>query len=122
MNKKILLIRLTCLLPAVAAGADFYPDTRAYNLAHGRVVFTEHCLHCHQQGRKGAPVLDDLNDWLPRLNQPLTELIRRAVQGHEDMPPKGDLDLSDQEVAAAVAFVIDHTRNLAVAQLDGLRL
>ncbi len=101
-------------------GADFFADTRAYNLAHGRVVFTEHCLQCHERGRRGAPILDDLDDWLPRIDRSLAELIQHALDGHEDMPAKGDLDLPDQDVAAAVAFVVDRTRNLAIEQLDNL--
>ena len=115
----MLLIGMTGLLPGMAVGADFFADTRAYNLAHGRVVFTEHCLECHGRGRKGAPILEDL-EWLPRIEQSLAELIQHAVEGHDDMPPKGDLDIPDQDVAAAVAFVVDRTRNLAIEQLNDL--
>ena len=42
---------------AIAADMQFDSDTRAHNLAHGRAVFSKHCLRCHEQGRQGTPEL-----------------------------------------------------------------
>jgi cytochrome c5 len=121
------LNRLTsvCLLLVLSLGAGasttgYERDTRAYNLAHGRVVFSEHCLRCHEQGRKGAPMIDEAGDWAVRLQQPLDELIRHAIHGHGDMPARGDLELNDQQVAAAVAYVVNRTRLMVADQLDEL--
>lgn len=111
---------------ALAAGqgiaVDYTSDTRGYNLAHGRVVFEQYCTQCHETGRLDAPVFGDVADWSQRLEQPLDSLVRHAIEGHGRMPPKGDLALSDQQVAAAVAFVVERTRNLVqtVDDLDSL--
>jgi cytochrome c5 len=94
-------------------GASYDPETRAYNLAHGRVVFTGKCLECHEHGRRDAPVLGEVDDWRGRLDQPLSTLIEHAIQGHGDMPARGYHDLSDQQVAAAVAYVVDRARLIA---------
>ena len=108
---------MMCLTPCVLAAPSGYAgDTRAYNLAHGRVVFTEHCLRCHESGRRDAPVVGDSDDWKARIGQPLETLIRHAIDGHGCMPPRGDQDISDQDVAAAVAFVVDRVRLIAVAE------
>jgi len=99
-----------------AAPPGYERDTRTYNLAHGRVVFTDKCLRCHESGRKGAPVFGDTNDWLARLEQPLDKLIEHALVGHGDMPARGDQDISDQDVAAAVAYVVNRTRVIAAGE------
>jgi cytochrome c5 len=103
-----------------AGSAGFESDVRAYNLAHGRVVFSEKCLTCHEGGRKGAPVLGETEDWRERLDQPLDTLIEHAIGGHGRMPPRGDQDLSDQDVAAAVAYVVNRAR--VIAALEGQQI
>lgn len=103
-----------------ASTATLGQDTRAFNLAHGRVVFNEHCLSCHEQGRKGAPMLGESAEWVSRLEQPLATLISHAIEGHGDMPARGDTDLTDQDVAAAVAYVVDRTRRLFDEHLNEL--
>jgi len=94
-------------------------DTRSYNIAHGRVVFTRHCLRCHGEGRDNAPLPDNPADWTGRLDQPLDQLIRHAIEGHGDMPARGETNLVDQEIAAAVAFVVHRARLVAAEQMQG---
>ena len=115
----LMLVAHAFMAPCQAAPPGYESDTRAYNLAHGRVVFTEHCIRCHGSGRGGAPVLGDTGDWDERLEQPLDMLIEHAMLGHGRMPPRGELDLNDQDVAAAVAYVVDRARMIAAAE-DGL--
>lgn len=103
-------------LPVHATPPDYRSDTRAYNVARGRVIFVDQCLRCHEGGRKGAPVLGDVEDWRARLQQPLDTLIAHATQGHGKMPPRGDLPISDQDVAAAVAYVVERARLIAAEQ------
>lgn len=109
---------LTGLAYAVSPG--YGSETRSYNLAHGRVVFNDHCLSCHEAGKKGAPVVGELADWLGRIDRPLDHLINNAIQGHGDMPPRGDTDLTDQDVASAVAYVVDRARIVVADQLGAL--
>lgn len=105
---------------AVATPAGYEADTRSYNLAHGRVVFTRHCLRCHEQGHQGAPMLDEPDDWLARLEQPLETLIEHAINGHDDMPARGETELNDQAVAAAVAYVVNRARIIVAERLESL--
>lgn len=114
-------LALVCILmalasaPAFSAPPGYERDTRGYNLAHGRVVFNEHCVGCHAEGVHGAPVPGDPGDWSDRIDQPLSELIAHAIQGHGDMPARGETELVDQEIAAAVAYVVSRARMV----LDG---
>lgn len=101
--------------PCSAQSPGYTSDTRAYNIAHGRVVFTSRCLECHESGRRGAPMLDDAEDWKDRLEQPLSTLIAHAIEGHGRMPPRGDQALSTQDISAAVAYVVDRTRRVVAS-------
>lgn len=117
----LFLVLLGCLSqPALSNPPGYEGDVRKYNLAHGRVVFSEYCVRCHEGGRRGAPVLGDIPDWRDRLEQSLPMLIRHAIDGHGDMPPRGDTMLDDQDVAAAVAYVVNRTRVLAAIEGDSL--
>ena len=107
-------------LPSLAQASGYERDTRAYNLAHGRVVFMDKCMRCHKSGKKGAPVLGESDDWMERLEQPLDTLIEHAISGHGDMPARGDEDVSNQDVAAAVAFVVDRTRKIIISDVNSL--
>ncbi|MGE5318712.1 MAG: c-type cytochrome, partial [Hyphomicrobiaceae bacterium] len=47
-------------------------------------------------------------DWGPRISQGYETLIKHALGGIRQMPPRGgDSDLSDTEVARAVAYMAD---------------
>ena len=65
-------------------------------------------------------MLGEPADWLARLDQPLDALIDHAIQGHGDMPARGDTELSNQEIAAAVAYVVYHGRIVVAEQLNEL--
>lgn len=90
-------------------------EPRQYNLGLGRVVFTGQCIKCHGEPESGAPQLGSVNDWEGRLKTPLPILVKHAVNGHGRMPPKGGLEnLTERDVSAAVAYVVDRSRLLFV--------
>jgi cytochrome c5 len=66
---------------------------------------------CHGTGVAGAPKLGDKADWMPRLTQGKQVLYEHAIKGYTGakgvMPPKGGAtNLSDEEVRAAVDFMV----------------
>ena len=94
-------------------------DVRSYNLGLGRWVFTQQCLNCHSTGVLGAPRFRKPADWSTRLDQGLPTLIEHTINGHGEMPPKGGFEkLTEREVAAAVAYVVDQSRR--ILQQSGL--
>ncbi len=101
----------------VATSLGYDRDTRAYNLAHGRVVFKGHCMRCHDDGSEGAPVFGEPDDWSTRIDQPLSVLIEHAIEGHGNMPPRGDTGLADPEIASAVAYVANRAKILLGKQV-----
>jgi len=115
--------------PSTAARVDksqVSPDEPAapgYDLQLGEAVFINTCLACHGKGVYHAPVFGNAADWEPRLKQDLNTLIGHAINGHRGMPPKGGFFLlSDQEVAAAVAYAVDRSKKILLAMKRKKRL
>lgn len=90
---------------------------RYYDLSLGKRVFTGKCLVCHGDEHSGAPQYGDRESWEARLAQGRETLIAHALYGHGQMPAKGGLEsLTDEEVAAAVAYVHDRSQRLFANQ------
>jgi cytochrome c5 len=72
----------------------------------GQEVYDAVCSSCHGSGALGAPKFDSKGDWAGRLGQGYDTLVKHAIEGLRQMPPRGgDDDLSDIEVARAVAYM-----------------
>ena len=76
----------------------------------GEQVYNAACFACHGAGVGGAPKLGDGAAWAPRIAQGEATLIKHALEGFQGkagvMPPKGGrVDLSDDEIIAAVKFI-----------------
>jgi cytochrome c5 len=72
----------------------------------GQEVYDAVCTSCHAAGALGAPKFNNKGDWGPRIGQGYDTLIKHAIEGIRQMPPRGgDGDLSDVEVARAVAYM-----------------
>ena len=78
----------------------------------GEAVYNVACLACHGAGVAGAPKVGDAGAWEPRLAQGMEVLIEHAINGFQGdagvMPARGgNASLSDEEVAAAVEFMVN---------------
>jgi cytochrome c5 len=72
----------------------------------GQEVYDAVCSSCHSTGALGAPKFDSRGDWAGRLGQGYDTLVKHAIEGLRQMPARGgDSDLSDIEVARAVAYL-----------------
>ncbi len=77
----------------------------------GPQVYNGACLACHGAGIGGAPKFGDAASWASRIAQGMATLNKHALEGYTGeagyMPPKGGrVDLSDDEVVAAVEYMI----------------
>jgi len=88
--------------PAAAPAAAASPGEATYNKV---------CFACHAQGIAGAPKTGDAAAWEARIAQGNDTLYKHAIEGFTGqagmMPPKGGaVDLSDDDVKAAVDFMV----------------
>ena len=100
---------------APAAGAAAAVDTAGADLAMGQTVYQGKCQACHATGAAGAPKLDDQANWEPRIAKGMDVLVKNAIEGFKGevgfMPPKGGFaSLTDEEVAASVAYMVSEAQ------------
>ena len=74
-------------------------------------VYNTICKACHEAGVAGAPKTGDKAAWAPRIATGMATLIKVATEGKNAMPPRGgDATLTDEELKAAVEFLIGKAR------------
>lgn len=99
---------------AGVSGQAQQPAAAAPDTAQGEAIYKKSCLACHGTGAAGAPKLGEPDTWAPRIAQGMDTLVQHAIGGFKGakgyMPPKGGfMSLSDAEVSAAVAYMVDES-------------
>ena len=83
--------------------------------ADGKAVYDQACMACHAQGVAGAPKFGDTEAWTDRLAKGMETLYENSINGFQGeagmMPPKGGFtNLSDDEVKAAVDYMVENAQ------------
>ena len=77
--------------------------------ASGEDVYRTRCALCHDSGATQAPRVGQPNDWRHRVEKGRAGLLRSALEGVRDtamLPRAGFRDLGDNDVAAAVDYML----------------
>lgn len=87
----------------------------AADLSAGEAVYKQSCFACHGTGVAGAPKIGNKGAWAPRIEKGMDTLVKHAIHGFQGssgvMPPKGGRsDLSDEQVADAVAYMVSESK------------
>jgi cytochrome c len=73
----------------------------------GQKVYQQACQMCHEAGVAGSPMTGDAAGWADRIAKGRDMLLSNAINGIGVMPAKGgQMQLSDEEVASAVDYLI----------------
>lgn len=104
---KIRIFTGAALATLIASGGAFAAD--------GEAVYNSACMACHAQGVAGAPKLGDAEAWADRIDQGMDTLYENSINGFQGeagvMPPKGGFaNLSDEEVKAAVDYMVENAQ------------
>ena len=76
----------------------------------GEAVYNQACVACHSSGAAGAPIVGQVDQWSERLAKGRDALHQSGLQGVEGtsmMAKGGRADLSDEQVMAAVDYMIE---------------
>ena len=100
---------------AASVAAAAAPAQVAAAEVSGESVYNTACLACHGAGVAGAPRVGDVAGWQPRIGKGLDILVDNAIKGYQGeagvMPARGgNASLSDEEVIAAVEFMVDNSQ------------
>ena len=72
----------------------------------GEEIVNQSCSACHGSGMMESPKLGDSGAWSARIAQGYDTLVKHAIEGIRMMPARGgNADLSDHEIAKAVAYM-----------------
>lgn len=101
--------------PEPAAAAAEQPAQETAQAADGKQVYENACFACHGTGAAGAPKLGDVPAWAERIAQGEDVLYKHSIEGFQGntgvMPAKGGRgDLSDEQVKAAVDYMVEQSQ------------
>ncbi|MEE4110333.1 MAG: c-type cytochrome [Halieaceae bacterium] len=91
---------------AVDAASTTGPETAAID---GEAIYNQACVACHASGVGGAPVVGDVDSWSPRIAKGIEALHNSGINGIAGtamMAKGGRADLSDQQIMAAVDYMV----------------
>ncbi|MGN4191967.1 c-type cytochrome [Burkholderia gladioli] len=72
----------------------------------GKALYDSVCVACHAAGVLGAPKFGNKADWAPRLKDSMDTVYNYALHGKGAMPPKGGSNAPDDQVKAAVDYMV----------------
>ena len=87
-------------------GSALLLATAPARAADGKAVYDKTCVACHATGVANAPKLGDKAAWAPRVATGKDALMSSVVKGKGAMPPKAGAVLKDDEIAAAVDYML----------------
>ncbi len=102
--------------PAAVEAAK--PAAKAAEPAHaaapaaggGKALYDKACVTCHAAGVAGAPKLGDKAAWAPRIATGMDAMLKVSITGKGAMPPRGASTASDDELRAAVQYMVDASK------------
>ena len=89
-------------------------DAAGAGKVDGKKIYDASCAACHSTGVAGAPKVGDKAAWAARIKQGNNTLYDHAIKGFQGktgmMPPKGGSSASDEEVKAAVDYMVSASK------------
>lgn len=79
----------------------------------GESIYNQACMACHSSGAGGAPIVGQVDQWSERLAKGRDVLHQSGIKGIEGtsmMAKGGRADLSDEQVMAAVDYMINNSQ------------
>ena len=116
MNKRLIVIVIVVLIPALIACGDAINPTPAATavpyiepafgsqLADGQALFGQYCAGCHGQNGEGLGPFPALNSAQHAYAHPDWEFIALIKQGRNGMPPFAD-KLSDEQITLIISRI-----------------
>ncbi len=86
-------------------------DESAKKSDPGKPIYEKTCAICHASGAAGAPVFGDKDAWGQVTSKGMAAVYKNALNGKGAMPPRGgNMNLKDDEVKAAVDYMVNHSK------------
>lgn len=111
---RLLVLALSVLFAANAASSSHHPEEFLNSIRgknnEGRQIVQHFCSNCHAVKPLipvGAPAINSVSDWDPRIKQGLQQLLRHTEEGLGMMPARGGcFECSDKQLQMAVLAML----------------
>lgn len=89
----------------VAEAAAAPAEDLAVNV--GEELYNKQCMACHATGLLNAPKYGDAAAWAPRIEKGLDTLTMHSAQGFNQMPAQATNGVTEEQVHAAVEYMVN---------------
>ncbi len=73
----------------------------------GAEVYNQACVMCHAAGISNAPLVHNQEQWNERKEKGMDVLLKNAISGINQMPPRGlCMTCSDEDLQAAIDYMM----------------
>lgn len=76
----------------------------------GKKLYEATCQMCHAAGISGAPKFGSKEEWAPRIATGMDAMMETVFEGKNAMPARGASTASDDELRAAVQYMVDNAK------------
>ena len=80
------------------------------SLSFGQKTYEESCATCHGNPAIGAPVLGDKGAWSKVTEKGMDKVYHNGINGINSMPPKGGIDLNDEQMKEIIDYMINSSK------------
>jgi cytochrome c5 len=91
---------------ATAPAAPAAEATATANAA-GEKLYNALCFSCHATGLLNAPKFGDKQAWAKYADSSIDTMLKNAIHGVGAMPPRGGSQATDEELRAAIVYMVD---------------
>lgn len=89
-------------IPGLPAGAATNPV--------GEHLYKTVCFACHAAGVMGAPTFGSMEKWAPFIKTGIDTMVKNAIHGVGNMPPRGGSQATDAQMRAGVEYMVSHAK------------
>src|SRR5690625_5221577 len=93
---------------AAADGDEFAATDEQLEI--GEQLYKASCFACHDAAVAGAPKFGSAEAWQPYIDTGLDAMLQVAIEGKGAMPPRGASTASDEELKAAILYMVAETK------------
>ena len=95
--------------PVAEAPAPMNALTAAAGTRSGQAIYDTFCFACHATGVSEAPLFGSLEQWQPRIDKGMDELVAVSLTGLNLMPPMGTcMNCTEDEMRDSIQYMIDN--------------
>ena len=95
--------------PEAEAPAPMSALTAAAGTRSGQAIYDTFCFACHATGVSEAPLFGSLDQWQPRIDKGMDELVATSLTGFNLMPPMGTcMSCTEDEMRDSIQYMIDN--------------